>query len=78
MICPYCDKEMESGYLVFRDPLVWSKKKKIVATLPFGKDSMIFSPDSSSPFGGNRKAYRCTCCKKIIMDYEKEEKNCGA
>lgn len=73
MLCPYCGKEMELGYLVFRDTLKWSKKEKIIAAMPTGKDTMLFSPDSSTVFGSNRKAYRCTCCKKIIMEYEKSE-----
>ena len=40
MKCPYCEKEMELGYIQCRDGIHWSAKKMFVAALSaFGKDS---------------------------------------
>lgn len=33
MNCPYCHKEMRSGWIQSRDGLGWSEKKRVVAAL---------------------------------------------
>ncbi len=69
MLCPYCQKEMDEGWLVYRDSLLWSKQQKNVGILPIGKDTICLRSESSSMFCSNRKAYHCHSCKKIIIDY---------
>lgn len=72
MKCPYCNEEMEVGYIQSRDNLSWNKKKKLVASLSFlGKDSIILSQDGSMFSGSDVIAYNCTKCEKMIIDYHK-------
>ena len=70
MKCPYCDKEMELGYIQCRDGITWTPKKQLISALSFlGKDSLSISNGASD----NSKivyAYRCKDCKKIIIDYK--------
>ncbi len=61
MICPYCRKEMEKGYIQSRDGLGWNHKKRFVQAF-----SGIL-PDQG--LGVDVVAYRCTSCKKIVIDY---------
>ena len=69
MKCPYCEKEMELGYIQCRDGVHWSAKKMFVAALSaFGKDSFPLINGA----GINDTAvyaYKCSECKKIIIDY---------
>lgn len=70
MKCPYCQKEMELGYIQCRDGVNWTPKKQLVAALScFGKDSLSLENGE----GHNRAviAYRCGDCEKIIIDYAK-------
>ncbi len=70
MKCPYCEKEMEKGYIQCRDGVHWTPKKVFVAALSeFGKDSVSLE----NGVGNNRAvyAYKCGDCKKVIIDYEK-------
>ena len=42
MKCPYCDKEMQSGYIQCRDGLHWTPKKQKVAALSgMGKGAIV-------------------------------------
>lgn len=65
MKCPYCNKEMEKGYIQSRDGLAWNSKKRILAGF-----SAWFA---EQPLEYELIAYRCKDCKKIIIDYEKEK-----
>ena len=69
MKCPYCQKEMEMGYIQCRDGVNWTPKKQLVAALScFGKDHLSLENGK-----GNRAviAYKCGDCEKIIIDYAK-------
>ena len=70
MKCPYCQKELEKGFIQCRDGIHWTPKKQLVAALSeFGKDSVSLE----NGVGNNRAvyAYHCADCKKVIIDYEK-------
>ncbi|MBR5269258.1 MAG: hypothetical protein IKU21_01985 [Anaerotignum sp.] len=70
MKCPYCQKDMEKGFIQCRDGIHWTPKKQLVAALSeFGKDSVSLE----NGVGNNRAvyAYHCADCKKVIIDYEK-------
>ena len=71
--CPYCQTDMESGYMQCRDGLSWSKKKRAVAAiqpLNTSKNLSIILAASSGPFVGSAvEAYICMKCKKVIIDY---------
>ena len=69
MKCPYCEKEMELGYIQCRDGVYWTSKKVFAAALSaFGKDC------TSLENGAGRNntavyAYKCSSCKKVMIDY---------
>ena len=69
MNCPYCEKEMELGYIQCRDGLHWTSKKVFAAALSgFGKDCISLENGA----GRNNTvvyAYKCSECKKVIIDY---------
>ena len=70
MKCPYCQKEMEKGYIQCRDGVHWTPKKQLVAALSeFGKGSVSLE----NGVGNNRTvyAYKCGECQKVIIDYAK-------
>lgn len=67
MMCPYCNKEMEKGYIDqtdFRFPLEWypANRKVIFSIFTSTKRNVRLTYD------GNVEAYRCESCKKIIID----------
>ena len=70
MKCPYCNNEMQKGYVQCRDGVTWTPKKQLVASLAslsagairIGKDSGL-SPNSVA------EAYHCEACKKVIIEY---------
>ena len=65
MNCPYCGKEMESGYLSSRSPVFWSEDvsgfpiptQQTAALL--GKALGLLRP----------RAYLCRVCRKVVVDY---------
>ena len=69
MVCPYCEKEMDLGFIQCRDGVTWTPKKQFLPALSFlGKGAVSLengaADNSSAVF-----AYNCTDCKKIITDY---------
>ena len=69
MKCPYCNNEMQIGYVQCRDGIYWTPKKQLVAAFSaFAKGSTCL--DNSNPSGlTTAKAYNCVDCKKVIIDY---------
>lgn len=35
MLCPYCGKEMEAGFIQCRDGVTWTPKKQFLPSLSF-------------------------------------------
>lgn len=67
MNCPYCNKEMEKGYIDqtdFRFPLEWypANRETVFSVIVSKKRNVRLTYD------GHVKAYRCENCKKIIID----------
>lgn len=60
MKCPYCNKEMEKGYIQSKHGLGWNRKKRVLAV-----SSGWFA---DQPLEYESVAYRCGDCKKIIID----------
>ncbi len=74
MKCPYCNNEMDLGYIQCRDGVTWTPKKQLVAALSFlGKGSV---PLANGADDNSRVvyAYKCGECKKVIIDYSQEDK----
>lgn len=68
--CPYCNNDMEKGYIQCRDKLYWSKKIRKVAAIPPIDQSIPLAIQDISIFKGTAiEAYNCSKCKKIIIPY---------
>ncbi len=69
MKCPYCNKEMELGYIQCRDGVTWTPKKQLVAALSvLGKDSLQLTNGADDNFK-TVYAFKCSDCKKVIIEY---------
>ncbi len=69
--CPYCEKEMELGYIQSRDGVTWAPKKVLhglLASLYKGATSL---ENGAADNSNVVYAYKCSECKKIIIDYGK-------
>ena len=70
MLCPFCQTEMKLGCIQCRDGLYWSPKKRIAPALPpLDKNAVDLSPAERAFNGITMKAYLCSECKKVIIDY---------
>ncbi len=73
MNCPYCNSEMQQGFVQCRDGVYWTPKKQWVSALSSLAKGAI-------PIGSNDKlmpnskalAYNCKNCKTVIIPYGKE------
>ena len=68
MKCPYCDEEMEKGYIDqtdFRFPLEWYPAKRETGFFASKKRNVKLTAVMK---GGSITAYRCDACKKIVID----------
>ena len=70
MNCPFCAGEMEEGYVMSGQNLLWSPYAPAKVPLRFWKKEGEFALDIN-PFGGAKlKGFRCAACRKIIVDYQ--------
>lgn len=63
MKCPFCDNEMENGYIQSARDIFWGRKKH---KLFFMNDEISIA---SGWNGSTKEAYACKVCQKIIIDY---------
>jgi hypothetical protein len=69
MNCPYCAKEMESGYLRGGSgyELLWTEEPFKMTSLPTGNDFFVCkASDVYRPI-----AHLCRACGKIVLDIKK-------
>ena len=69
MNCPYCNKEMELGYIQCRDGVTWTPKKQLVAALSFFGKGSISLENGAADNSSTVYAYKCGTCKKVVIDY---------
>ena len=69
MKCPYCDKEMESGYIQCRDGIHWTPKKQLVAALSFLGKGRVSLANGEDDDWGVAITFICRDCKKAIIDF---------
>ena len=65
MFCPYCENEMEKGFIQSPRAIFWSSKEKIVfigANISKGDIPITKLNDLTS-----KEAYHCKTCKNIIV-----------
>ncbi len=72
MKCPYCEKEMELGYIQCRDGVAWRRKKCAVGALSTLTSELNLAVGGGAFSGAAVEAYRCADCKKIIIDYDRK------
>jgi len=69
MKCPYCNNEMQRGYIQCRDGVAWTPKKRLVAAFSsIGKESVSIENGASD----NSRcvyAHKCSECRKIVIEY---------
>ena len=69
MNCPYCAKEMETGYLRGGSgyELLWTEEPFKMTSLPTGNDFFVCkASDGYCPI-----AHLCRACGKIVLDIKK-------
>lgn len=72
MKCPYCNHEMELGYIQCRDGVTWTPKRQPIAALSIlGKDSLSLA-NGATDNARAVYAHKCSNCKKVIIDYSVE------
>lgn len=70
MLCPYCNREMEKGYIQSRDGLHWTPKRQIVSALSgLGKGAVLIGNNNSFVPNTTAVAYHCEECKCVIIPY---------
>ena len=76
MKCPYCDKEMQSGYIQCRDGLYWTPKKQKVAALSgIGKGAIAIGNENGYMANSSATAFHCDDCKTVIIQYGKSKED---
>ena len=69
MVCPYCEKEMDLGFIQCRDGVTWTPEKQLVASLSvLGKGSVSLE-NGAADNSRAVYAFKCADCKKVIIDY---------
>lgn len=66
MKCPYCNSEMEQGFLQGMERLAWVKKPHKVSLLPKQGEILL---ENNMIKGATFSASICKSCKKILLDY---------
>ena len=70
MKCPYCDNEMQKGYIQCRDGVYWTPIKQWVSALSsMAKGAIAIGTDDKLMPKSSAEAYHCETCKKVIIDY---------
>lgn len=75
MICPYCGKTMEQGYIEHpRGLAAWTpegKKTPFLYPMVERESIMIGDPSQGPVLGSLVTAYLCRTCSKIVIDVPK-------
>ena len=66
MNCPYCNSEMQKGYLQSSRGMMWGPRKKHWSFIPSKEDE--FNVFYGGWFGCFADGYFCPTCKKILID----------
>ena len=72
MKCPFCDSEMEKGYVQANRGMAWTKKIHLFDLVSPNKGEIIFHIKNAF-CKAYFDAYICKTCKKILVDYSNYE-----
>ncbi len=65
MKCPYCDSEMERGYLQSKSPIIWCERKRHLAKIPTDPRDVGVSDGELTGFYA--EAFYCRACNQMIV-----------
>lgn len=73
MNCPYCNWEMEEGYIQSPIEIFWNKgsKRHILGRSELHENAVMLSKYSFVK-GSAVRSYLCRNCKKVIIDYSEK------
>ncbi len=72
MVCPYCGKEMEAGFIQCRNGVTWTPKLQFLASLSFlGKGAIRLENGVKDSLTAVH-AHNCPECRKVIIEYTGE------
>lgn len=74
MKCPYCNNEMELGYIQCRDGVTWTPKKQLVSALSFLGKGGVSLTNGATHNSQTVYAHRCGECEKVVIDYSQDGK----
>ena len=69
MKCPYCNNDMELGYIQCRDGVTWTPKKQFAAALSSLAKNSVSLENGAADNSRTVYAYKCAECRKVIIDY---------
>ena len=69
MKCPYCNEEMEQGFIENAAEISWRKKLYHIPYARFNKVTVVLS-ESSFTRSAAVIAFLCRSCEKVIIDYK--------
>ena len=68
MKCPYCEKEMELGYIQSPNGVVWTPKKHLIESFAVLDGNGISLANGAAINAGTVYAYKCSKCQKVVID----------
>lgn len=71
MKCPYCDGEMEQGYINSSQRMFWGKEKEL--GFVYGNIKLSKNPMRGFFCGHYVPSWYCDKCRKIIVSLDKAE-----
>ena len=74
MICPYCGKEMDLGYIQCRDGVCWTPKKRSIEAFTYLSKGKVSLANGAADNVRTVFAYNCSVCRKVIVDYSDDNK----
>ena len=70
MNCPYCGKQMQTGYLQSSRRIIWSPEKKEGIVMASNEGDINFP--SGIINGSCVESWHCAGCKKLITEVKEE------
>ena len=67
MQCPYCQREMEPGFVQSKSEIIYTVKEKMLAVPIRKKGDIRLTANPIAP--ATCKAGNCRICRRIILDY---------
>lgn len=73
MKCPYCNKELQKGYITSDARAIAWRKEKYESSLAGKGDGVQLSRNIMGGAATIPNAYCCKSCEKIIIDYSNND-----